>query len=159
MITLAPRNSPDLGVLVIDPQAADIHSLIPFCVKGSPTKCLIGTVASSEIGKRVSVHLNHQNKTGRIGITEGDYRYERELLPDEYAFAAKFDHGNGMKLRKPMRVAFHLNDGTWTRRPKEARGGGNKNPANRNGNGKAATKSHRARSLELWRKRRSDLAA
>ena len=146
------RNPLDLGTLVIDPRDKYVREIIPFCIKGSPTSCLISTVASAEVGRRLTVDLNHITKTGRIGVTLGDYRYERPLNKNEYNFAAKFDNGNATLLRKAVEIPLHLQDGTWSAKPK-AVGGGSKTSANRNGNGKPATKSHRARSLELARKR------
>src|ERR1700747_3725773 len=94
----------DLGVLTIDPRDPTIRTLIPFCLQGSPTCCLIATVASQEVGRRVTVHVDHGTRTGRIGITYGDFRYERALTKDEFAFAAKFDNGKATLLRKPLNI-------------------------------------------------------
>lgn len=141
----------NLGSFTLDPRQAGFEELRSVCEPGNPWRCLIATKASMELGKRMSVRVNHEEGTGVIGVTNGDWRFERPMTPEELAFATKFDLGQN--LRKPLTVTVDLNDGTWTAAPKRTHGG-KKTPANNQGRGKSneAIKSIRARQLAAIRK-------
>lgn len=152
---------PNLGSVTINPKASDIRTLVPFCVKGSPTRCLIATVATEELGGlRVSVHVKHtpdgKVEGGRVGLTYGDYRFERPLNASELRFAQAFDHNR--IPRRTLSVDFDLSDPIWSVKPK-AVGGGAKTADNHNGNGTRRTKYHRTASLAMWRAQRKQLQA
>lgn len=150
---------PDLGVVTIDPRVNDIRTLIPFCVAGSPTRCLIATVATEELGGlRVSVHVNHtpdgKVSGGKIGLTYGDYRFERPMNASELRFAQAFDYGR--TPRRVLSVSFNLEDPIWDVRPK-AKGGGRSGGKRGTGTGYEPKRYTRAKSLAMWRAQRGAL--
>lgn len=119
--TPARKGSPDLGQIVIDPSSELFGALRKVCTPGSHWRCLIATVASMEIRRRVSVRLDHETKTGIIGLTFGDRRYERAMTKEEVGFAIQFD--TDKRIRKALTVRFDLGDGTWMTRVKATTGG------------------------------------
>jgi len=136
----------------IDPATKEFENLRSVCEPGNPWRCLIATMGSLQLGKRMSVRGDHAAGTGIIGVTDGDYRFERPMTRDELKFATKFDLGQD--LAKPLTVKVNLDDGTWTPRPK--RGTQGTRPAGprskiRNGNAKPQTKTIRARQLQAIR--------
>lgn len=140
----------DLGEFTIDPRTSEFKDLRSVCEPGNPWRCLIATTGSMRLGRRMSVRLDHDNHTGVIGLTEGDYRFERPMTQDEIDFATKFDLGK--QLRKPLTVKVNLADGTWTAKPKRV--GGSRPTGSRNA--KPHTKTIRARQLEAIRKAYGD---
>jgi hypothetical protein len=116
-------------------------------------------MGSLELGKRMSVRLDHEKQTGIIGVTEGDTRYERPMTPDEVKFAGDFDRGR--RLREPLTVRVDLRETAWTAKPK--RGSPGARPAGprskiRDGNAKPHTKTIRARQLAAIRAAHEDYA-
>src|SRR5258707_8385621 len=96
----------------IDPQTEEFAKLRSVCEPGNPWRCLIATMGSLELGKRMSVRLDHEKDTGVIGVTDGDTRYERPMTRDEVSFARRFDLGQDM--RKPLIVRVDLHDDAWS---------------------------------------------
>lgn len=146
-----------LGDFTIDPATPEFEKLRSVCEPGNPWRCLIATTASMEVGKRVSVRLDHDKGSGVIGVTEGDWRFERPMTPAEVKFATDFDLGKTPP--KPLAVALDLNDGTWDAKPKRgAQGNRPRGPRSkvRNGNAKPQTKTIRARQLDAIRKAHGD---
>ena len=131
----------------IDPATKEFQDLRSVCEPGNPWRCLIATMGSLQLGKRMSVRVDHAAGTGVIGVTDGDYRFERPMTKDELKFATKFDLGED--LAKPLTVKVNLDDGTWTPRPKGTRSGPRSKI--RNGNAKPQTKTIRARQLQTIR--------
>jgi hypothetical protein len=144
----------DLGQFTIDPQTKEFKDLRSVCEPGNPWRCLIATTGSIHLGRRMTVRLDHDDHAGVIGLTEGDYRFERPMTRDEIDFATKFDLGQ--QLRKPLTVKVDLADGSWTAKPKRGApgSGGPGGPRSqlRGGNAKPHTKTIRARQLEAIRK-------
>jgi len=136
-----------LGEFTLDPKTKEFRDLRSVCEPGNPWRCLIATSGSMHLGKRMSVRLNHDNHSGVIGITEGDYRFERPMTEEEVAFATRFDLGE--RLRKPLTVRVDLGDGSWAAKPKRVGGPRSKI---RDGNAKPHTKTIRARQLDAIRK-------
>jgi len=136
------------AAFIIDPRSPEFRDLRSVCEPGNPWRCLIATVAGIELGRRVTARVDHDTGTGVLGLTEGEFRYERPMTRDEVVFATKFDLQRGM--RKPLTVVINLNDGTWARKPKRA-GGGEKNAANRHGAGERRTRTIRERQLKQIR--------
>ena len=135
----------------IDPATKEFRDLSSVCEQGSPWRCLIGTSASIHVGRRVAVHLNHEDPGASVvRLTQGDYRYERPMTRDEIDFATKFDLRK--KITKPLTVVIDLNDGNWVAMPKDRRGGA-KTPANNHGRGprNRRIRSIRTRQLEAIR--------
>ena len=60
-----------IGQFTLDPADGEFGALQSVCEQGNPWRCLIGTSASIHLGKRMTVRVNHENKTGVIGISEG----------------------------------------------------------------------------------------
>src|SRR5580693_9432337 len=60
----------------IDPQTKEFSDLRSVCEPGNPWRCLIGTMGSIELGRRMTVRLDHETHTGVIGVTVGDWRWE-----------------------------------------------------------------------------------
>jgi hypothetical protein len=89
-------------------------------------------MGSMEIHKRLSAHVNHKLGTGVIRVTEGNWRFERPMKPDELELATRFDRHQ--KILRPVKVVIDLNDGTWMAKPK-ARTSGKKTAANNYGRG------------------------
>jgi hypothetical protein len=147
----------DLGEFTIDPRTSEFKDLRSVCEPGNPWRCLIATTGSMRLGRRMSVRLDHDNHTGVIGITEGDYRFERPMTQDEIDFATKFDLGKPM--RKSLTVKVNLADGSWTAKPKRGalgnRPGGPRSKL-RDGNAKPHTKTIRARQLEAIKRAYAD---
>ena len=146
-----------LGEFTLDPKTKEFRDLRSVCEPGNPWRCLIATSGSMHLGKRMSVRLDHDNGTGVIGITEGDFRFERPMTEEEVAFATKFDLGQTM--RKPLTVRVDLGDGSWSAKPKRGSAAGR--PAGprsklRGGNAKPHTKTIRARQLEAIRRAYAD---
>lgn len=154
---------PNFGQVVIDPKSGEIRELVPFCVSGSPTSCLLQSATVADVKKRlrssdrpkdIRVHIKHNPKTGKldpvssIRFTYGSYRYTRPLTPKERQTAERFDK-TGKLPRGMVVIDLDTTGDLWTRYPK-ATGGGEKTPGNHNGNGKANTKSVRSRSLKEW---------
>lgn len=136
----------------IDPVTEEFRQLRSVCEPGNPWRCLIATMGSMTLGKRMSVRLDHESNTGVIGVTVGDYRYERPMTGEEVAFARKFDLGRGM--RKPLTVRVDLADDAWSRKPKRGAHGtrpGGPRSKIRDGNARPATKTIRARQLAAIR--------
>src|SRR5258708_19390399 len=77
-------------------------------------------MGSLQLGRRMSVRLDHEPDTGVIGVTDGDTRYERPMTRDEVSFARRFDLGQDM--RKPLTVRVDLRDDAWTAKPKRTSG-------------------------------------
>lgn len=140
----------NLGSFTLDPGEKEFQDLRSVCEPGNPWRCLIATKGSMELGKRMSVRLDHETGTGTIGITNGDWRFERPMTPAEVSFARRFDLGEA--LSKPLTVTVNLSDETWQATPKQTRGG-RKTAANNQGRGpnNRAIKSIRARQLEAIR--------
>lgn len=140
-----------IGEFTLDPGTKEFEDLRSVCEPGNPWRCLIATEGSLELGKRMSVRVNHDEGTGVIGVTHGDHRFERPMTDEEVRFATGFDLGED--LRKPLTVKVDLNDRAWLARPKRTNGG-KKTPANNQGRGKSneAIKSIRARQLAAIRK-------
>lgn len=136
---------------IIDPQAEEFSNLRSVCEPGHPWKCLIGTMGSMKLGRRMTVRLDHPTHTGTIGVTVGDWRWERPMTGEEVDFAARFDLGDA--LRKPLTVKVDLTDGTWTAKPKQRAHSGKKTAANNQGRGpnNKAIKSIRSRQLAAIR--------
>jgi len=137
----------------IDPATEEFRQLRSVCEPGNPWRCLIATMGSLELGKRMSVRLDHDLRAGTIGVTDGDLRYERPMTQEEIKFARNFDLGK--RLREPLTVRVDLRDSAWSSKPK--RGTPGARPAGprstiRDGNAKPATKTIRARQLEAIRK-------
>jgi hypothetical protein len=145
-----------LGEFTLDPKTAEFKELQSVCEKGNPWRCLIATKGSMELGKRMSVRVDHENKTGVIGITEGDYRWERPMTADEVRFATRYDLSK--PLTKPLAVKVDLRDATPKRGALGNRPGGPRSKI-RNGNAKPHTKTIRARQLEAIRKAHAEAAA
>jgi hypothetical protein len=148
MTSIGPLNAS----FTIDPSTEEFKRLRSVCEPGNPWRCLIATMGSLELGKRMSVRLDHDTDTGIIGITDGDYRFERPMTREEVSFARRFDLGQPM--RKPLTVRIDVNDGAWHIKPK--RGAGGVNPGGprsnvRGGNAKPHTKTIRARQLAAIR--------
>jgi hypothetical protein len=139
-----------VGKFRLDPATAEFKELQSVCEKGNPWRCLIATKASIELGKRMSVRVNHENHTGVIGITDGDYRWERPMTAKELDFATNFDLSK--PLPGPLVVKVDLRDPAWEAKPKEHRGGA-KTTANNGGRGPTnrVIKSVRARQLAAIR--------
>lgn len=140
------------AVFTIDPQTEEFQKLRSVCEPGNPWRCLIATMGSLELGKRMSVRLDHDTGTGVIGVTDGDLRYERPMTPQEVSFARRFDLGQNM--RKPLTVRVDLADAAWTTKPKRGAGGarpGGPRSKVRSGNAKPQTKTIRARQLAAIR--------
>ena len=136
----------------IDPVTEEFQRLRSVCEPGNPWRCLIATMGSLELGKRMSVRLDHDTNTGVIGVTDGDFRFERPMTREEVSFARRFDLGQPM--RKPLTVTIDVNDGTWRVKPKRGTGGirpGGPRSQIRGGNAKPHTKSIRARQLAAIR--------
>lgn len=136
----------------IDPRNEEFARLRSVCEPGNPWRCLIATMGSLELGKRMSVRLDHETGTGVIGVTDGDLRYERPMTPREVSFARRFDTGE--ELHQPLTVRVDLTDDAWRVKPK--RGASGKNPGGprskiRDGNAKPQTKTIRARQLAAIR--------
>lgn len=140
-----------IGQFTLDPADGEFGELQAVCEKGNPWRCLIGTSASINLGKRMSVRVDHENKTGVIGITEGDYRLERPMTADELEFATDFDLSK--PLPGPLTVRVDLRETAWMAKPKGKVGP--KTAANNGGRGKnnRVIKSIRARQLEAIRTR------
>jgi hypothetical protein len=141
---------PLLGEFTLDPSTKEFKDLRSVCEPGNPWRCLIATSGSMHLGRRMSVRLDHVNNWGVIGVTEGDYRFERPMTPAEVAFAAKFDLGE--HLHKPLTVRVDLGDDTWKAKPKQV--GGGRPVGSRNA--KRRVKTIRARQLEAIRKAHAD---
>jgi hypothetical protein len=121
-----------LGSFTLDPADPEFSDLRSVCEPGNPWRCLIATKGSMELGKRMSVRLDHDKHSGVIGITQDDTRYERPMTPAEVTFATKFDMGE--QLRKPLTVTVDITDDAWTAKPKRNQGG-RKTAANNKGRG------------------------
>ena len=137
----------------IDPATEEFRQLRSVCEPGNPWRCLIATMGSLELGKRMSVRLDHDLRAGTIGVTDGDLRYERPMTQEEVRFARNFDLGK--RLREPLTVRVDLRDSAWSSKPKRGAGGvrpGGPRSTIRGGNAKPATKTIRARQLEAIRK-------
>lgn len=149
--------SKSLGEFTIDPGSAEFKRLRSVCEPGNPWRCLIATVGSMNVGKRITVRLDHEKGTGVIGVTEGAYRYERPMTPEEVEFATKFDRG--VRLRKPLVVRLDLAEGEWKRKPKVDRSKWNATHPERNGGkrgGRGIHKSIRSRQLRAIREAHAD---
>lgn len=136
----------------LNPATAEFRKLRSVCEPGNPWRCLIATMGSLELGKRMTVRLDHEKGSGIIGVTEGDTRYERPMLPDEVEFALGFDLGK--RLREPLTVRVDLRDPAWVAKPKRGADGKNKGGPRskiRGGNAKSHTKTIRARQLAAIR--------
>lgn len=141
-----------LGQFTLNPADPEFTDLRSVCEPGNPWRCLIATKGSIELGKRMSVRLDHEQRSGVIGVTHGDYRFERPMTDEEVRFATRFDRGEPM--RKPLTVTVDLNDGSWNAKPKRGAHGnrpGGPRSKIRNGNAKPHTKTIRARQLEAIR--------
>lgn len=140
-----------LGRFTLNPADPGFEDLRAVCEPGNPWRCLIATKASMELGKRMTVRLDHEERSGVIGVTWEGWRFQRPMTGEEVRFARKFDLGQ--PIRKPLTVVVDLNDGTWTGKPKAASGGA-KTAANNQGRGPGnkRIKSIRARQLEAIRK-------
>ena len=101
----------------IDPMCKEFKELRGVCEPGNPYRCLIATMASIKIKKRMTVRLDHKNWEGVIGLSHDGMRYERPMTAEEVTFAQKFDLGN--RMRRSLTVKVDLNDGTWKTRPAE----------------------------------------
>ncbi len=137
-----------LGEFTIDPAGEEFKRLRSVCEPGNPWRCLIATVGSMNVGKRITVRLDHNKQAGTIGVTEGEYRYERPMTAEEVAFATKFDLG--MQLRKPLTVRLDLSDGKWKKKAKGDRSAWNAaHPVRRpvRTSGKPGKRSIRSRQL------------
>jgi len=141
----------------IDPTSREFKDLRGVCEPGNPWRCLIATVGAMELGRRMTVRLNHERGDGVIGITVGDYRFERPMTAEEVTFATKFDLER--RMRKPLTVKVDLGDGTWTAKPKQVRSGGGKTAANNYGAGNRRDRTIRARQLATIRKAHAGRAA
>ena len=139
-----------IGQFDLDPAAEGFQNLQSVCEQGNPWRCLIATSASIHLGRRMTVRVNHDNRTGIIGITEGDYRWERPMTAEEIEFATDFDLSK--PLPGPLTVRVDLRDPAWLAKPK-AKPGGAKTAASNNGRGKGnrVIKSIRARQLTAIR--------
>jgi hypothetical protein len=149
-----------LGEFTIDPQKEEFQALRSVCEPGNPWRCLIATTGSMTIGKRMSVRLDHDTSTGVIGITEGDWRFERPMTEEEVAFATEFDLGHEMK--KSLTVTVDLTDPAWLGQPKRGAMGrppGGPRSKVRNGNAKPRTKTIRARQLAAIRQAHAEALA
>jgi hypothetical protein len=136
----------------IDPQTKEFKDLRSVCEPGNPWRCLIATMGSLELGRRMSVRLDHETQTGIIGVTVGDTRWERPMTGEEVSFARRFDLGQ--RMRQPLTVRMDLADNVWTAKPKRGAGGnrpGGPRSKVRGGNAKPATKTIRARQLAAIR--------
>jgi hypothetical protein len=142
-----------IGQFTLDPKTADFKELQSVCEKGNPWRCLIGTAASIHLGKRMTVRVDHENQTGVIGITEGDYRWERPMTASELRFATRFDLSK--PLTKPLAVKVDLRDPAWTAKPKQ-----HSTPAKnkKRTQGQRTVKTIRARQLEAIRKAHAEAA-
>lgn len=132
----------------LDPATPEFARLRSVCEPGNPWRCLIATMDSLELGKRMSVRLDHDHRAGTIGVTHGDLRYERPMTDEEVRFATRFDLGR--QLRKPLTVRVDLADSVWTAKPKRGTAGtrpGGPRSQIRGGNAKTHTKSIRSRQL------------
>src|SRR5258707_819624 len=134
----------------IDPHTEEFSKLRSVCEPGNPWRCVIATMGSLELGKRMSVRLDHETDTCVIGVTDGDTRYERQMTRDEVSFARRYDLGQDM--RKPLTVRVDLRDDDWTAKPKRNSGSA-KTAANDygRGTGNKRIKSIRARQLSAIR--------
>ena len=135
-----------IGQFKLDPAAEEFEDLRAVCEQGNPWRCLIATSGSIHLGRRMSVRVDHDTHTGVIGITDGDYRWERPMTPEEVEFATDFDLSK--PLPGPLTVKVDLRDPAWLAKPR-AKGGGAKTVPNNNGRGKnnRVIKSIRARQL------------
>lgn len=149
---MSTQNQPLQAEFTINPATEEFKRLRSVCEPGNPWRCLIATMGSLELGKRMSVRLDHEQNSGIIGITDGDYRFERPMTREEISFARRLDLGQPM--RKPLTVRVDVNDGTWRVKPKRGANGvrpGGPRSKIRNGNAKPHTKSIRARQLAAIR--------
>ena len=139
----------------IDPRAKDFRALQSVCEEGNPFRCLIGTMGSIQVGKRLSAHVNHDEHTGAIRLTHGDCRWERPMTEAELNLATRFDMHE--EISEPVTVVIDLADGQWTSRPKAKSRGGVKTAANNHGRGPGnrRIKSIRERQLDAIRKTHS----
>jgi hypothetical protein len=141
----------------IDPKTPEFKQLRSVCEPGNPWRCLIATMGSLELGKRMSVRLDHEKEAGIIGVTVGDERYERAMTPDEVKFAQGFDLGK--RLTQPLTVRVDLRDEGWHSKPKRGANGnrpGGPRSKVRNGNSKPHTKTIRQRQLAAIRAAHND---
>ena len=140
-----------IGQFTLDPAQEDFGRLKSVCEQGNPWKCLISTSASIHLGRRMTVRVNHDTRTGIIGITDGDYRWERPMTAEEVEFATDFDLDK--PLPGPLTVRVDLRDPAWLAKPK-VKASGAKTAANNRGRGKnnRVIKSIRARQLDVIRK-------
>ena len=147
----------DLGAFVLDPESYEFRALKPLCEQGNPWRCLIATAGAIHLGRRMTVKVDHEKRTGVIGITEGDFRWERPMTQQELKFAIDFDMSNPLTRRLTVRV--NLRDSAWRAKFKQARArddgskGGAKTPENNQGRGKRnpTIKTIRARQLRAIR--------
>jgi hypothetical protein len=142
-----------LGSFTLDPGDPDFADLRSVCEPGNPWRCLIATKGSMELGKRMSVRLDHGEHAGTIGVTHGDQRYERPMTAEEVRFATRFDMGE--QIKKPLTVTVDVEDGTWKAKPKaKTSNAGRKTPANNRGRGpnNKHIKTIRQRQLDAIRK-------
>lgn len=139
-----------IGQFTLDPAVKEFQALQSVCEQGNPWRCLIATAASIQFGKRMTVRVDHENHTGVIGITEGNYRWERPMTDEEVEFATDFDLNK--PLPGPLTVRVDLRDPAWRAIPK-ARQVGAKTAANNYGRGASnrVIKSVRARQLDAIR--------
>lgn len=147
----------DLGQFRLDPEDDEFKELRSVCEQGNPWRCLIATSASIHLGKRMTVRVDHEKKTGVIGITEGDYRWERPMTDDELEFATDFDLSK--PLPGPLTVRVDLRDTAWAAKPKaRTETAGAKTAGNNNGRGpnNRTIKTIRARQLAAIRAAHTD---
>jgi hypothetical protein len=139
-----------IGQFTLDPADGEFRHLQSVCEQGNPWRCLIATSGSVKLGRRMTVRVDHDSRTGIIGITEGEYRWERPMTAEEVGFAADFDLSR--PLPGPLTVRVDLRDPAWLAKPK-AKTGAAKKAANNNGRGSnnRAIKSIRARQLAAIR--------
>lgn len=115
-----PIPRPNLGQFTIDPATEEFKGLRSVCEQGNPWRCLIATMGSMVLGRRMTVRLDHEERTGTIGVTVGEYRYQRAMTKNEIEFATKFDLGS--RIRKPLVVRVDLSDEAWAANPKSKGG-------------------------------------
>lgn len=139
-----------VGEFTIDPRTPAFQELRSVCDPGNPWRCLIATAGSIHLGKRMTVRLDHEERSGVLGVTVGEMRYERPMTSEEVAFATKFDLGANM--RKPLTVRIDLADGTWRSKGKKLGGGADKRDPRRPRAGDRKVKSIRARQLAAIKK-------
>jgi hypothetical protein len=141
-----------IGQFNLDPAAREFLDLKSVCEQGNPWRCLIATSGSIHLGRRMTVRVDHGEHTGVIGITEGDYRWERPMTAEEVEFATDFDLSK--PLPGPLTVRVDLRDPAWLAKPKAKPGtAGAKTAANNQGRGpnNRVVKSIRARQLAAIR--------